>query len=98
MADRSIKGELNFNTVAKLYREDQWLIGSKDWKGGGSLPHHSLEFDLAEVTSCDSAGLVLLLSWMRDAKRDNKVLHFINIPHKLLDIASISGLKEKIKG
>ena len=83
MTNRSIKGELTFNTVAKLYPEGQKLISP---------------IDLAEVTACDSAGLVLLLAWMRDAKRANKILHFINVPQKLLDIASISGLKEKIKG
>lgn len=84
MTDRSIQGELSFNTVAQCYPEGQGFIKL----------YPSLELDLAGVTACDSAGLVLLLAWMRDAKRANKKLYFINIPQKLLDIASMSGLKE----
>ena len=89
-----LQGELNFDTVVGLYSAGQRLINSSPpaSAGGGKL-----EFDLAAATAYDSAALVLLLAWMRDAKHCNKLLHFSNVPKKLLDLASISGLEDVLK-
>ena len=79
-----ISGELTFATVKDVLGEVQRLVAS--------LP--ALDIDLADVTRSDSAGLALLVHWMRIAKKANKPVFFHHLPGQMLAIASASGLDE----
>lgn len=79
-----VAGELSFATVKKVLSESSAVFESvKD-----------LNIDLAAVTRSDSAGIALLMDWMRTAKNTNKQIAFHNIPAQMLAIASVSGLDE----
>src|SRR5688572_24002437 len=77
-----VSGELNFTTVATLWKE--------------SLPRLSgyteLNFYLAKVSGSNSAGVALLLEWIKYAKQEKKPIHFTNIPAHLASILSVSGI------
>lgn len=53
-----------------------------------------LDVDLSEVTHSDSAGLALLIEWMRQAQQLNKPIRFLNMPAQMLAMAEASGLEE----
>ena len=79
-----VSGELTFATVNDILGPAQNLFESIT----------DLDIDLADVTRSDSAGLALLIDWMRRAKTDNKKIVFHNIPAQMLAIANASGLDE----
>lgn len=79
-----ISGELTFATVNNLLTEVKSLVASQS----------SLDVDLSDVTRSDSAGLALLVHWMRAAKQAKKSLVFHQIPAQMVAIASASGLDE----
>lgn len=79
-----IEGELGFQNVAELNPQGQALIASAT----------SLEFDLAGVVRVDSAGLALLVEWMRNAQTSGKSIRFLNVPPQMLAIARVSGLDQ----
>ncbi len=54
----------------------------------------AIEIDLKGVTRADSAGLALLVEWLRAAERAGKSISFVNVPVQLSSIARISGLDE----
>lgn len=75
-----VSGELSFRTVDQLLVEFNQIVRDTPPK----------IIDLSEITHTDSAGLALLIEWL---KFDNLV-NFHNIPSQLLSIAAVSGLKE----
>jgi phospholipid transport system transporter-binding protein len=79
-----VSGEMTFATVNAVLGEIQTLVTA--------LP--ALNIDLADVTRSDSAGLALLVHWMRVAKTAKKPIVFHHIPGQMLAIASASGLDE----
>lgn len=48
--------------------------------------------NLEAVTRVDSAGLALLLEWLRLARAERRAMRFIALPDKLLAIARLSGV------
>lgn len=74
-----ISGHLSFDTVNGVLAESREKIFS--------VANASLELDLGGVTRADSAGLVLLLEWMRMARRHNIQITFHHLPQQLRDIA-----------
>lgn len=79
-----VSGELTFTTVNELLESAPVLFA----------PISMLDIDLADVTRSDSAGLALLIDWMRSAKQMNKNIVFHNIPAQMLAMAHASGLDE----
>ena len=75
-----VSGELSFATVTAL------LLQSRSLFAGES----DLEVDLSGVTHADSAGLSLLIEWLRLAKQQSKKLHYLALPTQLSALASIS--------
>ena len=51
--------------------------------------------DLTKVNSADSAGLALLIEWIKHSKVYNTDLTYKNIPHQLHTLAGLSGLDLK---
>ena len=48
--------------------------------------------NLKDVSRVDSAGLALLLEWLREARTDRRTMTFTALPDKLLAIARLSGV------
>ena len=78
-----VEGELNMVTVPTLLQ-----AMASQFPASGSEAH----IDLAGVTRSDSAGLALLVEWLRLAKTRNIRLQFHNLPPQLRDIARVSDL------
>ncbi len=78
-----IVGELNLMTAPELLQSmlDQFpSLGSE------------VLIDLQGVTRSDSAGLALLVEWLRLAEKQGIKLQFGNLPSQLREIARISDL------
>ena len=79
---RAVGGELTFDTVPALYQDSLgWFAGTGE-----------LVIDLAQVTRADSAGLALLLEWLRGADQAGCRLRLANIPHQVQTLIRINGL------
>jgi len=77
-------GDLSFTTV-------QDLRGGLDIK---SADRPGISIDLAGVTRSDSAGLALLIEWLRESERLGKTITFLNMPAQMQSIARVCGLED----
>ncbi|MFN2308511.1 MAG: lipid asymmetry maintenance protein MlaB [Gammaproteobacteria bacterium] len=80
----TLEGELSFTTVKRLLGEAQRLFEQVE----------DIRIDLRGISRSDSAGLALLVEWMRGAQRLDKPIQFLNIPPQMLAIARVSGLDQ----
>ncbi|HEU4603151.1 MAG TPA: STAS domain-containing protein [Steroidobacteraceae bacterium] len=58
----------------------------------------SVEVDFVQVTESDSAGMALLIEWMRLARRQGQKLRFSNIPAQIAALARISEVDDLLAG
>ncbi|MBK9132386.1 MAG: STAS domain-containing protein [Gammaproteobacteria bacterium] len=79
----SVNGELNFSTVPALLERGAALLAGR----AGAV-----RLDLGGVTRADSAGLALLIEWLRVARRNRASIEIRNMPAQLRAIARVSGL------
>ena len=79
-----LQGELDFESVPAVLRH----------AGARMLGKDRLEVDLKAVTRADSAGLALLVEWLRESETAGNEIVFINVPPQLLSIARVCGLNE----
>ena len=77
-----VAGDLTFETVPDIWEQHHTFSGG----------YPAVTFDLRDVARADSAGLVLLVEWMRIAQEQGKQILFRNIPGQLLAIAKVSNL------
>lgn len=77
-----LQGELSFATASAVWREGLELFNNSP----------ELSLDLSGITRSDSAGLTLLVEWLRYAQSQHKQLTFLNMPQQMLAIARVSGL------
>ncbi|HHH46244.1 MAG TPA: STAS domain-containing protein [Thiotrichales bacterium] len=77
-----IQGSLTFDTVTRLLARSLELFSHAE----------ALDIDLGAVENADSAGLALLIEWMRYARRRDLPIRFINMPPQMLAIARASSL------
>lgn len=79
-----VSGQLNFSTTKTLWQASLPLLNElTEW-----------HFDLAKVVSSNSAGVALLIEWLKYAKRSKKIISFTRIPQQLQTIAAISGVSQ----
>lgn len=78
-----LAGELSFSTVPALM--DGMDIKSAD--------RNCISIDLGGVTRSDSAGLALLVEWLRESERLGKTITFLNMPVQMQSIARVCGLE-----
>lgn len=81
-----VEGELDADNVPARLRQ------SADWFGRGQ----ETIIDLSGVTHSDSAGVALLLEWIRDAQNANATLRFVNAPPQIRAIIDFCGLNDVI--
>ena len=79
-----VKGALSFATVAGLLETSK-----KNFDGTPAI-----EIDLSAVEHADSAGLALLIEWLRLARQAGKTLSYANLPAQLLAIARMSDVDD----
>ncbi|TCK17566.1 phospholipid transport system transporter-binding protein [Thiogranum longum] len=77
-----VHGELSFDSVPGLWRDCRETCVAGD----------DVDIDLGQVQRSDSAGLALLIEWLREAQRSGARLRFFNIPPQMLEMARASGL------
>ena len=78
-----VRGALNAETVTDL------LARSKASFRGAT----QLDIDLSGVPEGDSAGLALLIEWLRRAKQQKQKIQFSNIPTQIAALARISEVE-----
>ncbi|MCK5898839.1 MAG: STAS domain-containing protein [Methylococcales bacterium] len=78
----SIQGDLTFATV------NATILKKIDFS-----QLKQINIDLAQVENSDSAGLALMIEWIKLAKINKATLGFSHIPAPLLTLAQLSGLK-----
>lgn len=79
-----LSGELGFGTVSGLLKSSRAGFSNAD----------AIEVDLSAVTRADSAGLALLIEWLRTAERAGRTISFVNMPAQMQSIARICGLDD----
>lgn len=79
-----LAGDLSFSSVPDLMK-------GMDIR---SVDGDHISIDLAGVTRSDSAGLALLVEWLRESERLGKGITFLNMPAQMQSIARICGLGE----
>jgi len=77
-----LTGTLTFKTVPVIWRHGLDLFREAP----------SLLLDLSGVKRSDSAGVALLIEWMRFARHHNKPISYINMPTQMLAIVRASSL------
>lgn len=80
-----VSGELVFATVGGILQDTRDLFAGE-----------RITFNLAGVERADSAGLALLIEWMREAAQREMKIHFDGIPDQLRAIARASRLEHLI--
>ncbi len=78
-----IEGDLTFSTIDKNTAKIMEKI----------LTPHDITIDLKKVKAVDSAGLALIIEWLKIAHARNISLNFINVPKQLLALARLSGFE-----
>ncbi|VAW88795.1 hypothetical protein MNBD_GAMMA16-1069 [hydrothermal vent metagenome] len=77
-------GEISFATVGEFDRRmDPKLFA-----------YSVISIDLAGVSRADSAGLALLLAWVKIARSQSAELSLENFPNQLLAIARVGGVDD----
>ncbi|MBE0469319.1 MAG: STAS domain-containing protein [Methyloprofundus sp.] len=79
-----LKGHLIFNTINKA------VLNTLDFNQAPT----SITIDLQQVGEIDSAGLALLIEWIKFAQAHQKKLYFDNIPAQLTALAKLSYISE----
>ena len=85
-----VSGEISFRTVTQILSEGRVLIET--------LAVGKLALDLSAVTKTDSAGLALVVDWIRIARQRGSHLQIVGAPSQLVDIARVSGLEDFFAG
>ena len=83
-----IHGPMTFESVTDLWGQSEQMFSDKS----------VLQIDLADVTRTDSAGLALLIEWLREATRQGGRVEFLNLPPQMLALAEAGGLEHVLTG
>lgn len=76
-----VSGELSFDTVTALRQQGMTLLQRGD-----------IVLDLSTVSRADSAGLALLVEWLRLGRAAGRTLRYRHIPPQLWSIAEACGI------
>jgi phospholipid transport system transporter-binding protein len=79
-----VDGDLTFLTIDKKTASGFAFLASAK----------QITMDLGGLGNADSAGLALMLEWIKQARQKKVQLQFKNIPEQLLNLAKLSGLNK----
>lgn len=77
-----VSGDLTIDAVPDYLKQSEELFSELS----------VLRIDLSAVSRSDSAGLALLIRWMREALASDKNIVFEQMPQQMLAMAKASGL------
>ena len=83
-----VLGPMTFDSVTDLWRQSEEMFSGET----------VFQIDLAQVTRTDSAGLALLVQWMREASRQGARVELLNLPTQMLALADAANLEEALVG
>ncbi len=83
----ALTGVLSFQTVPVVWRQGLSMFNGED---------AAVHLDLKGVSRSDSAGLVLLIEWMRHLREQGREINFTNVPQQMLAIARVSSLDKQL--
>lgn len=78
-----VRGELDFASVAELWEATAALFAAEP----------ILRVDLGGIQRADSAGVALLVEWLRQARQRRRDLAFINVPAQMRTIIQVADLE-----
>lgn len=83
----ALQGEMTYaNVPALVTHSGAWLASASN----------VVTIDMAGITRADSAGLALMLEWMKQAGEAGMEIRFFNIPDHLTRLIRVSGLSKVI--
>lgn len=77
-----VSGDLSFSTVMDIWRKSLPLLSALD----------VYCFDFSNVISSNSAGLALMIQWVKKARGEGKNISFDYLPSQVVSIAEASGV------
>ncbi len=80
-----VGGRMTFQTVPELAQRSAALFN------GDAT---TLTLDLSKVSLADSAGLALMLEWMKQARLAKRDIKFLNLPDQVKRLIRVSGLNQ----
>jgi phospholipid transport system transporter-binding protein len=83
----AVSGNLTFSSIDKKTTKSFAFL-----QGRGTVT-----LDFSDVSKTDSAGLALIVEWIKYARRKRILLLFENIPGQLLTIAKLSGFEQLLE-
>ena len=83
-----VQGAMTFASVAPLWRQSVEVFADEA----------VFQIDLAQVTHTDSAGLALLVEWLREGSRRGARIEFLNLPAQMLALAGAANLEQVLTG
>lgn len=83
-----LRGEMNFDTVPAVFAQSKVLFVGSD----------TVDIDLAEVSAANSAGLGLLLEWLKQAHKNRRQIRLFNVPAGIMAIAKTCDLDGLLDG
>lgn len=82
-----LEGEVGFGTVMHLLNESRELFEHEE----------RVRLDLSGVERINSAGLALVIEWLREARHESKELEIHNPPAELMAMASICDVEDLLQ-
>jgi len=79
-----LEGALSYANVSSVYKKTAGFFKKN---------RTHIQIDLGGITHSDSAGVALLVEWLSEARDNNQILKFINIPKQMLEMVRISSLE-----
>jgi phospholipid transport system transporter-binding protein len=80
----ALLGDLGIESAAGLLRRGEAAFSGQP----------EITVDLSGVTDADSAGLAVLIEWVRGARGEGRQIRFLGMPARLGDLARIGGVNE----
>jgi phospholipid transport system transporter-binding protein len=77
-----VSGDLNFANVMSIYQKSLSQVNQCS----------ELIFDFSQLTSSNSAGLALIIEWIKLSKQISKPIHFNHLPDDIMSIAKAAGV------
>lgn len=84
----AVSGALTFYTVPGLYEQDTRAL----LQASGPIA-----IDLGDVSRADSAGLALLVEWLRRAHENGLPVRYVNVPEQVRSLARVNGLSGALR-
>ena len=91
-SDFKITGALVYSSASSLLEKSMLLMKSQ-FKTDDS----GINFDCAEVTRIDSAGIALLIEWKRACDKNNKQFSITNLPDQAKSLVETYRLEDALQ-